>query len=242
MANEVICPGGHKLQVRPEHAGKEVRCPICKATMVVPDLWGGSSEVPLRPADPPVESPRFVQAPMSKGSSSMTNSGGALKVVAYLAMAIGVVMVVSARGCDSLFNRNQASVSAKLMSEKEQFKRETEDKVDDAKDADKDKVRKDRDEARVKLEKGAWKALERNVEDAHLAEAKWGWWFELGFVVGSIVLVLGLLGMGVLGQGAERMISLIMVAIITFSIYVGGVAWLASIKNAVTGGGGILHP
>jgi hypothetical protein len=43
------------------------------------------------------------------------------------------------------------------------------------------------------------------------------------------------------GQGAERWIAYIMIAIITFSIYVGGAAWIESIYMSTTSGAGAPH-
>ena len=49
------------------------------------------------------------------------------------------------------------------------------------------------------------------------------------FVFGTIVLSFGLLIVSWTAQGAERWICLIMLAIITFSLYVGGIAWVAGL-------------
>ena len=51
------------------------------------------------------------------------------------------------------------------------------------------------------------------------------YWRESVFVVGTILLAFGLFIVSWSAQGAERWISLVMLAIITFSIYVVGLAW-----------------
>jgi hypothetical protein len=63
----------------------------------------------------------------------------------------------------------------------------------------------------------------------------WGYWTEWVFVLGSILLMIGLILVGFTGVGAERIICLAMIAIITFSIYIGGIAWLASVVNTMGG-------
>ena len=62
-----------------------------------------------------------------------------------------------------------------------------------------------------------------------------GYWTEWIFVIGSILLMIGLILVGFTGVGPERIICLAMIAIITFSIYIGGVAWLSSVVNTVAG-------
>ena len=49
--------------------------------------------------------------------------------------------------------------------------------------------------------------------------------FHQGPIFASIVLASGLLVVGWNADGAERWISLVMLAIITFSVYIGGLAW-----------------
>ena len=54
-----------------------------------------------------------------------------------------------------------------------------------------------------------------------------GYWRELFFVFAAIVLSLGLLVVSWGAEGAERWVTLMMLAIITFSLFVGGLAWIA---------------
>jgi hypothetical protein len=58
------------------------------------------------------------------------------------------------------------------------------------------------------------------------------YWYEWIFIFGTVVLVLGILTLAFTGQGAERWIAYIMIAIITFSIYVGGAAWIESMVSS----------
>ena len=231
MAHEVTCPNGHRLQVRPEHVGLEVRCPICKATLIVPPLDPG--EGPSPPGQP---------APMSHANPATPNTGvfssmqqhtaGMLKVVGYAGLVLGLILVIMARGCDSLAARSEASARAKLAAAQSDFEWEWDDRIAEAKDMqERSKLRDQQTEARETLEKGEWKSLRRSAEDAKYTSARWGWWFELMFLLGTIVLVMGLLITAVVGQGAERYVCLIILTIITFSLYIIGSAWLGYLKS-----------
>jgi uncharacterized membrane protein len=54
-----------------------------------------------------------------------------------------------------------------------------------------------------------------------------GYWRELFFVFAAIVLALGLMVVSWGAEGAERWVTLMMLAIITFSLFIGGLAWTA---------------
>ena len=54
-----------------------------------------------------------------------------------------------------------------------------------------------------------------------------GYWREFFFVFAAIVLSLGLLVVSWGAEGAERWITLMMLAIITSNLFVGGLAWVA---------------
>src|SRR5687767_2104187 len=36
MPISIVCPNGHKLSAKEEHAGKKLRCPKCRADILVP--------------------------------------------------------------------------------------------------------------------------------------------------------------------------------------------------------------
>jgi hypothetical protein len=64
----------------------------------------------------------------------------------------------------------------------------------------------------------------------------WGYWYAMLFLVGSLALVLGLLGMAFSATTVvERVLSLGMIAIIVFSLYVGGMAWVSSVAGDTKG-------
>ncbi len=106
------------------------------------------------------------------------------------------------------------------------------------------KVRADHTAALAENENGPWKPLRESAMKASNEHRMSIYWHEWLFIFGTVVLVLGVLTLAFTGHGAERWIAYIMIAIITFSIYVGGVAWIGSIVSSTgsTGGSGTLSP
>jgi hypothetical protein len=78
---------------------------------------------------------------------------------------------------------------------------------------------------RKKYERGAWRDLETNARIVKTNQQINGYWREIFFVFASIVLATGLLLVSWTAQGAERWVALMMLAVLTVSIYIGGVAW-----------------
>ena len=76
--------------------------------------------------------------------------------------------------------------------------------------------------------------LEKAARDARYNNAISGYWREYLFMLGTIILSLGLLSTGFSADGAAKWICLIMLAIITFSIYIGGIAWLGISQQCFT--------
>lgn len=82
---------------------------------------------------------------------------------------------------------------------------------------------------RTKLERGDWRALKIAARDASAKNMSGRYWRQWAFVLGSLLLVVGLIVLGFIGEENERKVCLVMIGIITFSIYVGGVAWVDSL-------------
>ena len=102
-----------------------------------------------------------------------------------------------------------------------------------------EKFEKDKREDRQEMEKGEWLDLESQARTADEGNTMEGYWREWLFLIGSLGLVMGALSLAFGGTGAERIACLIIVGLVIFSIYVGGVAWTGSIINNVKGGTGI---
>jgi hypothetical protein len=163
-------------------------------------------------------------------------------------VAIGLVLVLLSKGCDSVSQRSVDRAEAIAHRAVEQFdddvkakesavQREVDEiigrgelKLDDKKkieDLNKRKAEiatasaKDRN-ARLA---GDWRELEFAARVAVTNHKINGYWRELFFVFAAIVLAIGLLIVSWGAEGAERWITLMMLAIITFSLFVGGLAW-----------------
>jgi hypothetical protein len=96
-------------------------------------------------------------------------------------------------------------------------------------------IERDKRKEQRELEADEWRDKLNDAELAVPSNRMWGYLREAMFMFGTVCLAVGLLAVGFTGQGAERWICLIMLAIITFSLYIGGVAWISSIMNSVGG-------
>jgi len=82
---------------------------------------------------------------------------------------------------------------------------------------------------RVEFER--WRTLELAARDAAHRNAINAYWYEWLLLLGSISLAIGLLLVAFQGQGVERWLCLAMVAMILFSLYVGGVGWAGDLPG-----------
>jgi hypothetical protein len=104
------------------------------------------------------------------------------------------------------------------------------------------RLRSDQSSALAENENGTWKPLREAALKASNSHRMSIFWYEWLFIFGTVVLVLGVLTVAFTGQGAERWIAYIMIAIITFSIYVGGAAWIESILSSTGTGAPVERP
>jgi len=180
-----------------------------------------------------------------------SDAAGLARLVGIPLLMFGIVLVVFSRGLDSLGNRGVARLQAKSAAAVDQFNDTWETKqlaleaqIDDLQDEDelsdsqqerltklteeRSELSEERNDTRNELERTDWRQLKIAARDADRNNAMWAYWREWLFVLGSLLLVVGLLAVGFYGSGPERLICLIMLAIITFSLYVGGFAWSGS--------------
>ena len=239
MSYETTCPKGHRLQVSDAHLGQRIQCPACNESFVVPD--GNRSQAP---AAPPSGPERW------KLSSDTASDLSRVSLLAGRPMvAIGLILVLLSKGCDSISRRGVDRAEAIAQRAEEQFNEEVkakeldiqrqideitpggEVKPDDQKkigDLNKRKAElavssaKDR---RAK-EAGEWREGRLAARTASTNHKTNAYWRELFFVFAAIVLSLGLLVVSWGAEGAERWVTLMMLAIITFSLFIGGLAWI----------------
>ena len=248
MPYEAACPKGHRLQVTEAHFGERVKCPTCGESFVVPEA---GNRIPASGTPPPADlnagdRPRRWKAPLgaAAGLSQVSLLAGRPMVV------LGLLLVILARGCDTIGRRAIDRAKAKLSAARESFDEDCrKDSVDlenkisaleenkDLKSPEYQKMladlriqQRDLTERQAKqrkaAESGSWRILEANARAAETSCEIDAYWREIFFVFASIVLATGLLIVSWSADGAQRWASLIMLAIITASIYLGGAAWL----------------
>lgn len=132
-------------------------------------------------------------------------------------LLLGLVLVLTARGCDAVGNRGVGRLEAKAARAraKSNDAEDSDDKKDYADDAD---------------------DYGNSAEYARYSNQIWGYWRELLFSFGTIVLAIGLLATGFTSEGAGRWICLIMLTILMFAYYIGGVASIHSFSIPFPGG------
>lgn len=239
MPYETTCPKGHRLQISDAHLGQRIQCPACNELFVVPD---GS-----RPVSPAPPSRREGWKPSSDWAADLAR----LSLLAGRPMvAIGLILVLLSKGCDAVSVRGVDRADAIAQKAEEQFEDDVKAKelavqreIDEitargeAKPDDQNRLqelnKKKTDLAassakdRKAKTAGEWRELKIAARTASTNHKINGYWRELFFVFASIVLSLGLLVVSWGAEGAERWITLMMLAIITFSLFVGGLAWTA---------------
>ena len=179
-------------------------------------------------------------------------------------LLVGFLMIVGSRGCSQTTILNLGRLEAKATAISTDFRNEwdtkqqlvadqiadlreelsEEDDVERMKDIRDqiddfneklEKLSEDRAEAQKKLEREELRDLRRSVSSARNNIASWSFWLEIPFVLGTLVLVYGLLAVGLRGSPHERIPCLVILAIITFSIFIGGSAWLTGALGRVMG-------
>lgn len=218
--------------------------------------WTGTDQPqPQAPVAPPQQVPMSSSGPLPRGPQPYGPRGALSAPGAWLALAQGVLMigltlVLTARGCDGLGARNVGRLKAKVDQETLAFENAyTQDvaqlqaELGAEKLAEKTRtdLQKRLDERRKQHETDRrnndveWSAMRNAATEAAAANIVWGYWREMLFVAGTILFSLGLLAVAIGGVGAERYLCFGMLAIVVFSVYVGGAAWFTSIAGSLTG-------
>jgi hypothetical protein len=159
----------------------------------------------------------------------------------------GLFLVMFTRGCDSLadryaarlvassevaevqFNDAWAAKRAKLETERDALNATDERSLDDNVRLEtiqtqlntlSEQMRKERAEKQVE-----WNELRTSARDAQANTRIWAYWRQLVFLPAALVFVAGLILVGSAAEGAERWLCLSMLAIVVYSLFVGGVVW-----------------
>jgi hypothetical protein len=265
----IACPQcGRKLQAEESAQDRQVRCPGCQNTFVIPARVAGAVPV-AEEVLPPAAPVPVAAAPRS--AAQFTRKPG-FAVWAKPLLVAGLLLVVVSRGCDSLSSRGVVSAHAKMTQAQNDFearwdrdlrKMTTErkgyeeqlNKVTDKPLSDEQKgnlekkvnelteklkkVQDDKEKEAARLRDGAWADMANDARNAGASYETQAYWFGVGFLAGTVALVLGLLALAFSATTTvERILSLGMIAIIVFSIYVAGMAWFTSVAADAKGLGG----
>jgi len=251
----IACPHCQKrLEVDQHAVGSRVACPQCQQTFTI---QGAGSSAP--PGD---STPR-----RSRGALAV--SPGFTRFLGKLGLGLGLVLVILARGCDSVGARSVDRLAAKETLAKNEFdqkwqaeerkldKREREfsrkerklreeerDAFEDAStnqersriaddfrsrrkalNEQQSDIREDREAVNDRKEKDAaskveeWAELSNDSRNARSHNAMWSYWYAWVFLIGTVVLTLGLLGIGLTATGPERTICLVLLAVVAISLF-----------------------
>ena len=204
-----------------------------------------------RPAAPPAPAPQPMPAPgPMMGGHRRLDLGQSARTWSLLGLMVGLVVVISARGCDGLAIRNVARLQAQLQLAQNELQDEefVQSSTHRRTVGDSAVTQTKRDEAQKRLtdiadefrkkrqenEDGPWRDMIVAARDAAASNNWWGYFREMAFLVGTIFFALGLLGIAFVGVGVERYLSFAMLAIIVFSIFIGGTAWISSMVGAIS--------
>jgi len=253
MSLEAECPQGHRLKITEAHLGKPVSCSICGTTFVVPKPGAPSVPGPGQVSVPPAGIGS--QSALGPAASGQTHQLGMLRGLAKRPllwgrpmMLVGLLLVIVSRGCYSVGNRAVGRAMQREQMARNRFDDQWEEKrlaleqqlealeekqEPGAEDAQRRtelrtalmELEAEKQKERQALERGEWRELRIAARDAAARHQMWAYWYEIFFVFASLLLVAGLLVVSWNAQGAERLVCLIILAIIAFSIYVGGIAW-----------------
>jgi hypothetical protein len=183
----------------------------------------------------------------SQGGGGPINPIQMFKPYAYMLIMVGLLLVIGARGCEVMaghsarstaneytlavaeFDNDASSNEASINSRIEALEEKEEKSADDntaISDLQK-KLNEMHDENRKEKRKLAatdWRELQHDARVASASLDSSRWRYAAMFLLGSLVLMAGLVTVGFTGTGAERMVCLIMIAIITLALYGGSMS------------------
>jgi hypothetical protein len=227
-------------KVRPQD---EVWCegmPDWKAAGDVRELF---RERPLVPPPPPARARSRLSLGALRGLG--VNPFSLAGPVGPWLLLLGFLWVIAAKGCDAVGNRQVARAQARSSQATADFNHDYEsrklrletqrDEISDKPtltdndrerlngiDEDLAELDEETESDRRRLTRTTWRDLQHSADTAQANQQMWSYWHAIGFVIGSIVLTVGLIVTGITGDIALRWLSLAMLAIIAFSLFIGG--------------------
>lgn len=188
-----------------------------------PTPWASLARPSAPAPQAPAGAPRFL---------GRFDPARALRFGRVLLMA-GLVLVVLVRGMETITIRGAARHHAKASYEPAVFEEAWADRIKtatkDLHEPERGKLLKElqdkRNAERAELVEGDWQDLKRADDHAVERGTMRIYWLEWVFLVGALALTIGLVTVASLSTGPERVICLILIAVLAFSVFVGGSAW-----------------
>ncbi|MFV1966904.1 MAG: DUF4339 domain-containing protein [Pirellulaceae bacterium] len=167
-----------------------------------------------------------------------------VRLASRLSLLVGVLAVLLARGCDSLGARYAARLEAIAASAESRFQadwEQTRQELEQQKNAIQTRSQpspselaelrdlstrlsqldqKMREEESL-LQASRWRAMKTNAILAGESNRMWGFWREMLFQLGTLVLAFGLVTVAYASDGPERWICLVVLAVIIYSVFNG---------------------
>lgn len=168
-----------------------------------------------------------------------------LRPWANILVLLGLLLVLVARGCGTMsaYSAQAAAGKAEVRLDEMQFEHNQEEEkikadireIDEMKEpSDSDRERKKEYEEKLRevekenreelgeFRRGDYAELQHDAKVAKNELAGSRWWSELWFLLGAIILTAGLITIGFTRAGPERMVALIIIAIIALYLFGGG--------------------
>lgn len=243
----VHCPScGKAHQAADSLLGQRVRCTECNHVFVVEAegapaagsnaLTESDTDASSSPAKPPKSALQALRNESAR-AAGFVNSANLLRVGRVLLLG-GLALAVLARGLETITVRGADRLRAKAALEPAEFDEAWADRLEsatkDLREPDRGKQRKElaekRDAERAELSETDWRDLKRDAEHAVDRGRIRIYWLEWTFLVGALALTTGLIAVASLGAGPERIICLVIIGVLTFSLFVGGTAWLTGFR------------
>jgi hypothetical protein len=190
------------------------------------------------------DQPRPVTPPSQSSSRTVDETTRAISRGVF---AIGLLMALLSRGCDSLSDRNVARLEALSESARKEFNNEW-DGLDSKNRRERDQLKASSNrtiEGNQRLQKlnekvsnhdakralaelalqGDWLLNEQAAVKASADDRIWAYWRLAALLVATIVLIFGLLGVAYTSDGPERWISFVLLAVVFYSLYASDSVW-----------------
>ena len=192
--------------------------------------------------------------PVTKTKPELTtrqasNTEKLVRPIGHLSLTVGLLTVLLARGCDTLSAHHAARLEAIIKSNVEQFdedglsrrqsleqrRSELQSRTNSSPAAQQqlnevnsrlDQLKGVIANERRQLEEGLWGQQRSAADRAKTNHLLWGFWREAAFLLGTVVLVIGLLAVAVSGDVPEKWLCLGMLGAIIFSVYLGNAVFL----------------